>query len=114
MDNNELKIKVFTRSLNCELYHYSQKTLHCKYPQVRRLATTADGYLYDMVADTSCDIAINIDDDAFVTNEKALEDLVEYVIQNDIACCGMPDGGLTSVIIRPTKNASMALWRRGC
>lgn len=97
MNKADLKIKIYTRSLNCELYHYSQKTLHCKYPRVRRLATTADGYLYDMVADTSCDIAINIDEDAFVVNQKALDSLVEYVIQNDIACAGMPDGGLLPI-----------------
>lgn len=59
--------------------------------------TTADGYFYQMLADKDCDIAINIDEDAFVVNEQALISLLDYVIANDIVCCGMNDGGVLPI-----------------
>jgi len=43
--------------------------------------------------DTECDVAINIDEDAFVVNPEAVIDLVEFVIANGYANAGCPDGG---------------------
>ena len=92
-----IKIKIFTRSANIELYTYSQKLIECNYPKVRLCNTTADGYFYKMLSDIDCDVAINIDEDAFLTDQDALLDLVKYVVENDIANVGMPDGGMLYV-----------------
>lgn len=87
------KVKIFTRSANIVLYHYSQELISLPYPRVRLYDTTADGYLYQMLDDTDCDIAINIDEDAFVLDNDALKTLIDFVLTNDIVCCGMHDGG---------------------
>lgn len=91
------RIKIYTRSANIELYHYSQKLIDLPYPRVRLCGTSADGYLYQMVQDVDCDFAINIDEDAFVIDNVALESLLRYVITNNIVCCGMRDGGVLSI-----------------
>jgi hypothetical protein len=69
---NSLKVKIFTRSANIELYTYSKRTTGNKSPKVRLCNTTADGYFYQMLSDLDCDIAINIDEDAFLVDEAAL------------------------------------------
>ena len=92
-----IKIKIFTRSANIELYTYSQKLIECNYPKVRLCNTTADGYFYKMLSDIDCDVAINIDEDAFVIDKVALYSLVDYVIKNNYANAGMPDGGMLQV-----------------
>ncbi len=94
MDN---RIKIYTRSANIELYRYSQKLIDLPYKCVRLYGTTADGYFYQMLDDKDCDIAINIDEDAFVVNNAALKALLDYVIANDIVCCGMNDGGVLPI-----------------
>lgn len=90
-------IKIYTRSANIELYRLSQRLIHLPYKRARLYGTTADGYFYQMLEDTDCDIAINIDEDAFVTDNEALQSLLEYVINNDIVCCGMNDGGVLPI-----------------
>ena len=94
---NDARIKIYTRSANIELYHYSQKLIDLPYPRVRLCGTSADGYLYQMVQDVDCDIAINIDEDAYVIDNAALLSLLNYVIANNIVCCGMRDGGALSI-----------------
>ena len=93
------RVKIFTRSANVELYNYSQRLIDLPYKRVRLYGTTADGYFYQMLEDTDCDIAINIDEDAFVVDNSALEELLEHVIENDIVCCGMRDGGIVYIRI---------------
>ena len=93
----DAKIKIYTRSANIELYHFSQKLIDLPYPRVRLYGTSAEGYLYTMVQDVDCDIAINIDEDAYVIDNSALESLLNYVIDNNIVCCGMRDGGVLSI-----------------
>ncbi|MCQ2311749.1 MAG: hypothetical protein MJZ64_08395 [Paludibacteraceae bacterium] len=46
-----------------------------------------------MLKHTDCDIAINVDEDCFITNKQAVLDLVNYVIDQKIANAGCPDGG---------------------
>ena len=94
---NSSRIKIFTRSANIELYSYSKKLTGNKYPKVRLCNTTADGYFYEMLSDLECDVAINIDEDAFLIDEDALMDLVNYVVENNYANAGMPDGGMLQV-----------------
>jgi len=86
------RIKIFTRSMNRALYIQSQRLIHLDYPRVRLMHTTGDGYIYEMVRDRFCDIAINVDEDAFMVDEKALMSLVDYIIDNDYVACGMSDG----------------------
>lgn len=91
------KVKIYTRSANIELYRYSQGLIDLPYKRKRLYGTTADGYFYQMIADKDCDIAINIDEDAFVVDNAALQSLLEYVVENDIVCCGMRDGGVLPI-----------------
>lgn len=63
------------------------------YPCVRLTDQSADGYFYTMLADTDCDIAINVDEDCFISNPQAVMDLVDYVVENGYANAGCPDGG---------------------
>lgn len=89
------RIKVFTRSFDLKLYTLS-KGLYKDIAGIKTERLTdqkADGYFYSMLKDTSCDIAINIDEDAFITDPEAMLDLAEYVIENGYANAGCPDGG---------------------
>jgi len=88
------KIKIYTRSMNDILYKKAMSFLDLPYPKVRLLGTSADGYLLDMIMDDEADIVINIDEDAFVYDTTILVNLVQYVIENGYANCGMPDGGV--------------------
>lgn len=42
------------------------------------------------------DIMVYIDEDCFITNKQELQNLINYVIDNEIDCAGMPDGGVIS------------------
>lgn len=92
-----MKIAIFTRSMNYRLY---DSAMHCvrelPYPHHRLTATTADGYLFKLLA-SDADWAINIDEDAFVTDISALKELLDYCINNQIVNCGMPDGGVVPI-----------------
>jgi len=43
-----------------------------------------------------CDWIIYMDEDCFITNKQALLDLLNYQIENNIHCSGVPDGGVIS------------------
>lgn len=97
MEQSQYSIKIYTRSANILLYRYSQGLISLPYKRVRLYGTTADGYFYQMLEDKECDIAINIDEDAFVVNQQALLSLLDYVMKNHIVCCGMNDGGVLPI-----------------
>lgn len=88
------RIKIYTRSMNDVLYHKSMALCSLPYKKVRLQNTSADGYLYQVIADEEADWVINIDEDAFVSNVGALERLIEYCMENGYVNCGMPDGGV--------------------
>ncbi len=88
------RIKIYTRSMNGVLYHKSMALCSLPYEKVRLLNTSAEGYLYQLIADTEADWIVNIDEDAFVSNISALQQLIDYCIENDYVNCGMPDGGV--------------------
>jgi hypothetical protein len=91
---NGVRLKIFTRSFDLQLYSYARELFRCfDVPIVRLTDQTADGYFYTMLKDTECDIAINIDEDAFVVNPQAMLDLVEFVVIHGYANAGCPDGG---------------------
>lgn len=88
------KIKIFTRSFDLKLYLLSRRLYDdLGVPTVRLTDQSADGYFYTMLKDTDCDIAINIDEDAFLVDPDALFRLVDYVVSNGYANAGCPDGG---------------------
>jgi len=93
------RIKIYTRSANLELYEYAKGLFSIpNIPVVRLTDTTSDSYLYQILNDKNCDIAINIDEDAFIVDTKRMLNLVDYMLENDYVNCGMPDGG--ALVIR--------------
>ena len=88
------RIKIFTRSMNDVLYHKSMALCSLPYEKVRLIGTSAEGYLYQLIADTTADWVINIDEDAFVCDIEAMKRLIDYCMENDYVNCGMPDGGV--------------------
>lgn len=96
-----MNTKVYTRSINYELYRMPQRCVGLDLTRVRLVNTTADGYFFQMLKDTDCDWAINIDEDAFVVDADAILELLEYMKRNGLVNCGMSDG----VLVRPCNPA---------
>lgn len=91
---NTVRIKIYCRSFDLKLYRQSKGLYESwGFPCVRLTDQTADGYFRTMLRDTDCDIAINVDEDCFITSRAAVMALVDYVIANNIANAGCPDGG---------------------
>lgn len=88
-------IIIATRSLNRELYYYSDRTIQLPYKHIRLTKTTADGYILKLFS-LNYDWVINIDEDAFVTNNEAILSLLHYCNDNEFDICGYPDGGVLS------------------
>ena len=87
------RVKIFTRSFSPELYTYSRGLFHEDIPIVRLTDQTADGYFFTMLEDECCDIAINIDEDAFITDWEPILELAAYVANNNIVNAAAPDAG---------------------
>lgn len=86
------RVKFFTRSFSLELYEQAKHLFEdAGYPCVRLTDQTADGYFFTMLEDKDCDIAINVDEDAYVEDIEAVLDLAEYVLENGYANAGCPD-----------------------
>lgn len=102
METKKIRIKIFTRSFSLELYSLS-RTLYegLEIPIVRLTDKTADGYFFSILKDTECDVAINIDEDAFLINPDALLELVNFVVEHNYANVGCPDGGMALRIFNP-------------
>ena len=90
----DLKIKIFTRSFDLRLYRLSKGLYEdLGWPVVRLTDKSADGYFYSILKDSECDIAVNIDEDAFLTDPQALKELLQRVLEGGYANAGCPDGG---------------------
>ncbi len=90
-----MKVKIFTRSFDLRLYRNASRLfdgIGCV-AVVRLTDKTADGYFYSMLADEDCDIAVNIDEDAFITDPAAVNDLVVLMLREGYANIGCPDAG---------------------
>lgn len=89
------RIVIFSRSFDLKLYRLSKGLydgIECD--GIRRMTDrSADGYFYAMLRDTECDIAINIDEDAFITDPQAVNDLVELMLREGYANIGCADAG---------------------
>lgn len=92
------RIKIYARSFDLRLYRLSKglydklrdaegRTISC----VRLTDRTADGYFFTMLRDTECDIAVNIDEDAFMVDPKAVLELAYKVWEDNYANAGYPD-----------------------
>lgn len=94
MKIDKSRIKFFCRSFDLRLYRFSKGLYDALgYECVRLTDQSADGYFYTMLADEECDIAINVDEDCFITNPEAVWALVDFVLENNIANAGCSDGG---------------------
>lgn len=104
------RIKVFTRSFDLRLYRLSKGLFEgMGFPCVRLTDQSADGYFYTMLKDTECDIAINVDEDAFITDPQAVLDLVDLIRKEGCANIGYSDGdpattGRDKVVTNPFFN----------
>jgi len=87
------KIKIYTRSFSPELYKLSKGLYPAGVEAVRLTDRSADGYFYKMLQDTECDIAVNIDEDAFVTDPEAVMALAMRVWEEGWANAGTSDCG---------------------
>lgn len=88
------KIKFFCRSFNKELYLLSRGLYaQAGYPCVRLTDQTADGYFFTMLRDQDCDIAINVDEDCFITDLDAVLSLVQKVADEGWVNAGISDAG---------------------
>lgn len=86
------RVKFYTRSFSLELYEQARQLFESAgYPCVRLTDQTADGYFFTMLDDTDCDVAINVDEDAYIADLDAVLDLAEYVLQHGYANAGCPD-----------------------
>jgi len=91
-----LNIQIYTRSCNDQLFQLSGKTIDLPYPKKKLKFTTGGGYFYQIMK-SDADIVINIDEDAFIVDNKELLDLLTYFVENKYVNCGMPDGGVVPV-----------------
>ena len=89
------RIKIFARSFDLKLYRISRRLYEGlqdadgrPIPCVRLVDQTADGYFRTMLKDRDCDIAVNVDEDAFITDPQAVLDLIDAVIQGGYANAG--------------------------
>jgi hypothetical protein len=94
LDN--LKIIIFTRSCNKSLFALSGKTINIPFERKRIRYSSADGYFYKILK-SSADIAINIDEDAFIKDNESLLELLTFMVENNYANCGFPDGGVLPI-----------------
>lgn len=83
--------------MNPILYRAAMSFVNLPYPKVRVTGASSLGYLLQVIEDETADVAINIDEDAFVTDPAALRSLISHVIDGDYANCGMPDGGVVPI-----------------
>lgn len=89
-----LRVKIFTRSFDLRLYRRSRRLYETMgIPMVRLTDKSADGYFYDMLKDRTCDIAVNIDEDAFIVDQQAVLELIDTVVAGGYANAGCRDAG---------------------
>lgn len=92
-----MKLQIFSRSSNADLYTLSSK-LHPQHIEAIRCSNfgewwQASDYLHHVI-NTADEWAINIDDDAFIVDWEGIYRLIKYMKTNGIVYAGMPDGGV--------------------
>lgn len=93
------RIKIFTRSFDLKLYRLAKGLFSgwedasgTPIPCVRLTDRSAHGYFRAIFADDTCDIAISIEEDCFITDPGAVLSLVGAVLEGGYACAGCSDG----------------------
>jgi hypothetical protein len=95
------KIKIVSNVINDELYSYSKSFYESM--NYEKIVVSGQNKLYNfkfinyVILNKSLfdfDWMVYVDEDCFITNQKALEDLINYQIENNYSCSGMPDGGV--------------------
>lgn len=90
-----IRVKIYSRSFDLKLYRLAKGLwdgIECC-DIVRLTDQSADGYFFTMLKDTACDVAINIDEDAFVCSPEAVNALVRLMLEDGYANIGCPDAG---------------------
>ena len=91
---NDIRIKFYCRSFNKELYMLSRGLYEqAGFPCVRLTDQAADGYFYRMLEDETCDIAINVDEDCFITDLDAVLALARKAYAEGWVNIGCSDAG---------------------
>ncbi|WP_027937095.1 hypothetical protein [Anaeroarcus burkinensis] len=91
---NKYKIAIVSRTYEGELYFNALRFLHgLEIPFFAYTGWDAQGYLREICL-MDYDFVINIDEDAYVYDVKAMLDLLVYMAENGYHFCGMPDGGV--------------------
>ena len=89
---------IVTRQRNATLYRMMQNCLegrHTFVPYTRfGKAKGSIDYLHAIVTQQTGWV-VNLDEDCFITDQGALERLIEFMQQHKYDYCGMPDGGIT-------------------
>lgn len=105
------RVKFFTRSFSLELYRLSKGLYEeVGIPCVRLVDQTANGYFLEMLRDTECDVAINVDEDCFITDLQALLQLADWAIGEGWVNVGCSDNslgcprGCNSIVTNPFLN----------
>lgn len=110
MEQSEPRVKFFCRSFDLRLYRLSLSLYEgLGFPCVRLTDKSSDGYFYSMLRDEGCDIAVNVDEDAFIADTDAVLDLVAKVWAEGYANAGYSDGdssttGRDAVVTNPFFN----------
>ena len=92
--NTKLRIKFYSRSFNKELYLLSRGLYEqAGYPCIRLVDQTADGYFFKILEDETCDIAINVDEDCFITDLDAVLALARNAQEEGWINIGCSDAG---------------------
>jgi len=96
-----MNIKIVTNYQNEELYKIS-KSFYEKLDFEKIGVNGSNGFysfnfLNYMISNKDffdIDLMIYIDEDCFIVDKTALLNLVNYVVENNVDCVGMPDGGV--------------------
>jgi len=85
--------------MNDKLYGLMQLCLSSNHNFYRLKQFTPHGmsaliYLYHIIENAKTDWIVNCDEDCFITNEAAIENLIQFMQANNYAYCGMPEGGV--------------------
>lgn len=99
----EFTLNIVSNVMHDELYEYSKSF----YDSMRYEKTVVSGkngmYGFEAINHVilnkelyNFDWMVYVDEDCFITDLKALEDLIQYQTNNDYSCSGVPDGGVIS------------------
>jgi hypothetical protein len=99
------KIKIVSNVLNDDLYAHSKSFYESmKYDKITVSGKDRNYFAFNFINHIitnkekyNFDWMVYIDEDCFITNQQALEDLIQYQINNNYACSGVPDGGVISL-----------------